>query len=57
MEEMTLRFPGGLVFIFWPKWDRVAVVSPFKDTVTLSFNQFRLAIKMALKDRKKRAKK
>lgn len=57
MDEMTLRFPGGLVFIFWPKWDQVAIVSPFKDTVTLSFAQFQLAIRTALKGRKRRSKK
>lgn len=54
---MTLRFPGGLVFIFWPKWERVAIVTPFNETVTLSLSQFQLAIGVALKDRKERAKK
>ena len=47
MEELTLRFAGGLTIIVWPRWGRVAVVSPFRETVTLSLEEFSRAVRLA----------
>jgi len=57
MKEMTLRFSGGRSFIFWPKLDRVAMVTPLRGTVTVSLSDFQLAVNMALRDRRKQDRK
>jgi len=54
---MTLRFSRGRSFIFWPKLDRVAMVTPFRGTVTVSLSEFQLAVNFALRDRRKQDKK
>jgi hypothetical protein len=52
MEELTMRFAGGMTIIFWPRWGRVAIVTPFGETVNLSLEAFGRAVKMARRARR-----
>ena len=53
MTELTMRFERGLTIIVWLKWGRVALVTPFQETTTLSLDDFARAVGMA---RARRAK-
>lgn len=49
MMELTLRFEWGLTIIIWTRWKRVAIVTPFRNTIELSLDEFAQAVKLARK--------
>lgn len=55
LEGITLEFSGGVTIKLWPQWSRVAILTPFDKSITLSFRDFQKALRLSRKPRRRNA--